>query len=118
MPASLFFGEDIHLGLKAGVGGYARRPCQYLPPLYLIALYSSEQGSYVVPCLSLGHRLVEHLNTRNNTLAGRADAHYLDLFVQRDPALLHPSCGYSAPPLDGEDVLHRQEEGLVHLAGW
>jgi hypothetical protein len=81
VTSSLFFGKDIHLRLEAGVGGYAPRPGQDLPPLYLISLYAPEQCSYVVSCLGFLHALVEHLYTGNNRFAGRPYAYYLDLFV-------------------------------------
>src|SRR5918998_5439489 len=117
VPSPLFFGENIHLSLEAGVGGYGSGLGQNLPPLYLIPFYPSKERPYVVASLRFLHALVEHLYACDDRLAGGPYPHYLNLFVQRDLALLHPSGGHRPPPLNGEDILHRQQEGLVHLPG-
>src|SRR5918912_3190406 len=107
MPTSLLLGEYIYFGLEPRVGGYGAGTSEDLSPLYLISLYAPKQCPYVVPCLGFLHRFVEHLHPGDDGLSGGPYAHYLDLFVQGDLALLYPACGNRAPPLDGEDVLHR-----------
>src|SRR3712207_6355571 len=86
---------------------------QDLPALYVVAPHPPEEGTYVVAGLRLLHALVEHLYPGHHRLTCRAYAHHLHLGVERDGAGLHPPRGHRAPALDGEDVLHRQEEGPI-----
>src|ERR687898_971963 len=115
VPAALLLGKDVHLRLEARVRRYRARLGQDLPALYVVALHSTKQGSYVVARLRRVHGLVEHLHARDHGLARRADAHHLYLLVQPDLARLHPARGDGTPPLDGEHVLHGQEEVPVYV---
>src|SRR5919201_1916285 len=71
----------------------------------------------VVARLALVEELAEHLDSRHHRAAGVANADDLHLFGDLDHAALDAARGHRAAALDGEDVLHRHEEGLVLLAG-
>src|SRR3970040_443489 len=117
VPAALFLGQDVDLGLELRVGLDAAGLGQGLAPLNLLALDAPEQAADVVAGPALVEGLLEHLDAGDDDLAGRLDPDQLDLVADLDDAALDPARGDGAPALDPEDILDRHEERLFGLRG-
>src|SRR5574337_369836 len=116
MAAALFLGEDVRLGLKAGMGGNGAGLGDDLAAFYFFALGPAEQEAHVVTGLALIEELAEHLDAGHDGLLGVPDADEFDLVGDLVDAALD-AAGHDGPAAgDGEDVLNRHEERLIQDA--
>src|SRR2546423_354308 len=113
VPAALFLGEDVDLGLELGVRLDAPGLGDDLAPFDVLALDPSEEEADVVAGLALVQELAEHLDAGHHDLARVADPQDLDLFADLHDAAVHAARGHRSTALDPEDVLDRHQERLV-----
>src|SRR5699024_4502985 len=89
--------------------------CEALAALDAIAGDAAKEAPDVVASLALVEELTEHLHARDRGLLRLGEADDLDVIPRMNLAALDPARNDRAATLDGEDVLDRQEEGLVRL---
>ena len=68
------------------------------------------------PAAPLVEQLAEHLDTGDRGLLGRAETDDLHFLADLDDPLLHLAGDHRATTGDRHHVLHRHEEGLLHIA--
>src|SRR6185369_8950053 len=113
MAATLFFGEDIGLGLELRVGRHGARLGQNLATLDTLAIHAAQQAADIVAGLARIEQLAEHLDAGDDGLRGRLDADDLDLFANLDDTALDTARDHGATTGDREHVLDRHQERLV-----
>src|SRR5580692_442162 len=113
---ALFLGQHVHLALEVGVRGDRAGLGQYLAALDFLALRAAQQHPDVVTRLPLVQELPEHLNPGADGLGRGLKTHDLHLIVHLHDAALDATGHHRAAPGDREHILHRHQEGLVHLA--
>src|SRR5438094_8734419 len=120
VPAALFLGEDVDLGVELRVRFHRARLRDDLAALDVLALQTTEEQADVIAGLALVEELAEHLHACDDGLLCVADTDDLDLLAHFDDPALDPACGHGAAALDAEDVLDRHEERLVlgPYGGW
>ena len=116
VPPAFFLRQHIGLSLELRVRRDAARLRDYLPPLDVLALHSSEQQPYVVSRHSFIKQLLEHLHPRHYRLERRPDAHYFHRLVDLHLAPLYSARGHRPPPLDRKDVFDRHQKRLLDVA--
>ncbi len=115
MATALILGQDVDVTLELGVGGDGAGLADDLSALDVLAAGSTQQQTAVLTGPGLIHLLVEHLDAGDGGLLRLADTQDLNLGVDRQLAALNTAGDDGAATGDGEDVLDRHEEGLVHV---
>mmetsp|Transcript_21859 Transcript_21859/g.36847 ORF Transcript_21859/g.36847 Transcript_21859/m.36847 type:complete len:271 (-) Transcript_21859:834-1646(-) len=117
VAASLLLGQHVDLRLEVGVGAHGAGLRDQLSAADVISLHAAQQQPHVVARLAVVHALLEHLHARAGSLDGALGVpHDLHVVAGLDGASLNAPRGDGSSALDGEDVLHGHEEGLVHLS--
>src|SRR5579864_6398287 len=88
MATALFLGEDVDLGVEAGVRCNTARLGEHLTALDIGALNTTQEAADVVAGDAFGQRLLEHLDARDDGLARLAEADDLDLLARLDATAL------------------------------
>ena len=84
VPAALFLGQDVRLGLELGVRRDRAGLRQHLAALDVLALGAAQQRADVVAGLALVEQLAEHLDAGHDGLLRGADADDLDFLADLD----------------------------------
>src|SRR5690606_34064031 len=114
VTTALFLGQHVDLGLELGVGLDGARLAQHLAALHVVPLGAPQQHAHVLPCPTFVQQLAEHLDTSTGAGVGVADTDDLDGLTHLDDTPLDAAGDHGAAAGDGEHVLDRHQERLVH----
>jgi hypothetical protein len=116
MATTLLFREAVDLTTELGVRCDGARFCKNLSALDFFLVDTAKKGTDVVAGLAFIQQLVEHFDTGNDGLLGRADADDFNRIVHMDNATLDTAGYDGASAGNREHVLDRHQERLVDCA--
>src|SRR5690606_10989371 len=106
MTATLFLGQNVHLGGELSVRLDRTGLGQNLTTLDVFTLGAAQQNTDVIASLTLIEQLAEHFNARAGGLDRVLDAHDFDFFTHLDDTALDTACHHSTATGDREHVFH------------
>src|SRR6185312_11987572 len=115
MPATLFLGQHVHLGLKLRVRRNAARLGQHHAALDVFLAHPSQQQTPVLASLTVVQKLPEHLNSGHYRLLVRVEAHQCYFLAHLHAPTLDTTRRNRATTRDREHVLDRHQERLVNV---
>src|SRR5690606_1842874 len=88
---------------------------QHLTTLHIITTNPPEQHPHVVTGHALIQRLTVHLHPRHHRPTGLGQTDDLHLIPHPHHTTLHTTRRHRPPTRDGEHILHRHQERLLHI---
>src|SRR5688572_1665172 len=116
MTSAFFLRQHVRFRLELRVRRDRTGLRNHLSALDVLALYSAQQQTNVVARHAFVQQLLEHLDARHHCLCCRPNTDNLHRLVHFHAATFDTTRSHCAAALNREDVFHRHQERLVHLA--
>src|SRR5215468_448533 len=116
MSSAFFLRQHVCFRLELRVRRDAAGLRYYLAPLNVLAVDTAQQQTYVVARHALIQQLLEHFHACHYRLPRGPDTDDLHRLVHLHLAALHSSGRHRTASLNREDVFHRHQKRLLHIA--
>src|SRR5690606_7648175 len=113
VPATFFFGQNTHLGRKAGQRFDRTGLGQHLTTLNVFTLGATQQQTHVIARLTFVQQLAEHFHACACGFYRVFDTDDLDLFAHFDDTALDTACYHCTTTGNREHVLNWHQECAV-----
>jgi len=117
-PAAFPLAEQQHVRLERRPRLDRTRFGDHHAAIHLLQLHAAQEDADILARPALIQDLTEALDARHHArhrILGQTDQ--LDGISRTDDPRLDPACRHRATALDGMDVLHLEEEGLLDIPG-
>ena len=116
MTATFILRKNVNLCCKLLVNLYRTRLADNLTSFDLVTVDTTKKKTNVITSLSLIKSLTEHLDTSYDGLLRLVlDTNDINIIIYMKNTTLYTACSYSTTASDGEDILNRHKERLIHL---